>query len=85
MRILALAALLGVVLVPSESFGEELRIDYTRFCVWMDCDRRGAVRFRYDITEDNGNLGRLRSGDSLRPLATGAKPLAVFEVPLIAA
>jgi len=52
-------AVLGIF--SSTSYGEVLQVDYTGFSVWLDCERRGAVRFRYEIDKDTGNLGRLHS------------------------
>lgn len=35
-----------------------LRLDYTGFTVWLDCDIRGAIRFRYNAQRDTGNAKR---------------------------
>lgn len=62
MRRLYLTTLVTVVaLLADKSYAQILRIDYTGFSAWLDCDRRGAIRFWYAITEDDGDLGRLHS------------------------
>ena len=38
--------------------GEVLRVDYEGFSVWLDCDRRGAVAFRYNAQRDSGDHKR---------------------------
>ncbi|TNC80283.1 MAG: DNA/RNA non-specific endonuclease [Oleiphilus sp.] len=35
-----------------------LRLDYEGFTVWLDCERRGAVMFRYNAQRDTGNHKR---------------------------
>ena len=35
------------------------RIDYPGFTVWIDCSRRGAIKFRYNAQHDTGNEARL--------------------------
>ena len=35
-----------------------IRLDYDGFTVWLDCGRRGAVRFRYIAKVDHGKLDR---------------------------
>ena len=35
-----------------------LRLDYEGFTVWLDCERRGAVKFRYNAQRDTGNQPR---------------------------
>jgi len=37
------------------------RIDYEGFTVWVDCDKRGAVKFQYNAQHDTGNFKRLKS------------------------
>jgi len=37
------------------------RIDYEGFTVWVDCDRRGAVKFQYNAQRDTGRFKRLKS------------------------
>ncbi len=36
-----------------------IRLDYEGFTVWLDCSRRGAVKFRYIAQPDTGKLDRL--------------------------
>ncbi|NOR70648.1 MAG: DNA/RNA non-specific endonuclease [Methylomarinum sp.] len=40
---------------PSNNF---LKLDYEGFTVWLDCDRRGAVKFQYNAQRDTGNFKR---------------------------
>lgn len=35
-----------------------LRLDYDGFTVWLDCARRGAVKFSYNVQHDSGNIKR---------------------------
>jgi len=35
-----------------------LQLNYEGFTVWLDCARRGAVRFQYTLTRDQGNRQR---------------------------
>ncbi|MBB1488167.1 DNA/RNA non-specific endonuclease [Oceanospirillum sediminis] len=35
-----------------------IRLDYTGFTIWLDCEQRGAVRFRYNAQRDTGNAKR---------------------------
>ncbi len=37
---------------------EILRLDYEGFTIWLDCDRRGAVKFRYNAQHDTGSHKR---------------------------
>jgi len=42
-----------------ESISENLmRLDYEGFTVWLDCEKRGAVKFRYNAQRDTGNFKR---------------------------
>lgn len=47
--------------VPVVHAGEILRVDYEGFSVWVDCDRRGAVVFRYNAQRDTGQHSRVRN------------------------
>jgi endonuclease G len=38
-----------------------LRLHYEGFTLWLDCRRRGAVKFRYHAQRDQGDLGRQAS------------------------
>ena len=35
-----------------------MRLDYEGFTVWVDCEKRGAVKFQYNAQHDNGSLPR---------------------------
>ena len=37
------------------------RIDYEGFTVWVDCDKRGAVKFQYNTQNDTGSFKRHKS------------------------
>jgi endonuclease G len=43
----------------SPVFADILRLDYDGFTIWLDCARRGAVKFRYNAQRDQGTLPRL--------------------------
>jgi endonuclease G len=45
----------------SPAAAEVLRLDYEGFSIWLDCDRRGAVKFRYNAQRDQGDFKRLKS------------------------
>ena len=34
------------------------KLDYEGFTVWVDCEKRGAVKFQYNAQHDTGNLKR---------------------------
>lgn len=38
-----------------------MRLDYEGFTVWLDCDKRGAVKFQYNAQRDTGSLARADS------------------------
>ena len=38
--------------------GDILKLDYPGFTVWLDCSKRGAIKFRYNAQRDNGNEKR---------------------------
>jgi endonuclease G, mitochondrial len=38
-----------------------IQVDYTGFTVWLDCQRRGAVKFQYNAQHDTGNLPRSKN------------------------
>jgi len=38
--------------------GHLLRLNYDGFTVWLDCEQRGAVKWRYNAQHDDGNLPR---------------------------
>ncbi|BBA33598.1 DNA/RNA endonuclease G, NUC1 [Methylocaldum marinum] len=54
-----------IALPPTEIHreGNFLRLDYEGFTVWIDCEKRGAVKFRYNAQHDDGKEPR---SDSFR-------------------
>jgi len=42
----------------TEKNGKLTRLDYEGFTVWLDCSKRGAVKFRYNAQRDTGNYKR---------------------------
>jgi endonuclease G len=52
--------LAGLLFVSSVqlALAEVLELAYGGFTVWLDCERRGAVRFRYNAQRDGGNVPR---------------------------
>ena len=52
---------LAIFLSLSAHASEIKRIDYEGFAVWMDCDKRGAVKFQYNAQHDTGSFKRLKS------------------------
>jgi endonuclease G len=38
--------------------GKILKLDYQGFTVWLDCSKRGAVKFRYNAQHDTGSAKR---------------------------
>lgn len=38
--------------------GDILKLDYEGFTVWLDCSKRGAVKFQYNAQHDTGNQPR---------------------------
>ena len=57
--------LLAVITISVTSFSahasEIKRIDYEGFTVWVDCDKRGAVKFQYNAQHDTGSFKRHKS------------------------
>lgn len=56
--------LLATLLFSLPSFAENksnnqiIKLDYTGFTIWLDCDKKGATRFRYNAQRDTGNAKR---------------------------
>jgi endonuclease G, mitochondrial len=50
-----------LLFLPSVLLAEVLKLDYEGFTVWLDCDKRGAVKFKYNATRDTGNHKRYKS------------------------
>lgn len=57
------ATTIGLPIVTTDRSypGEVLRVDYEGFTVWLDCEKRGAVAFRYNAQRDVGNHPRSSS------------------------
>ena len=36
-----------------------MKLDYEGFTVWLDCEKRGAVKFQYNAQHDNGSFPRV--------------------------
>ena len=57
--------LLAVITISVTSFSahasEIKRINYEGFTVWVDCDKRGAVKFQYNAQHDTGSFKRHKS------------------------
>ena len=47
-----LSLLTGIV------WAEERRVDYEGYTLWLDCEKRSAVRFEYTIGKDTGDEKR---------------------------
>lgn len=41
--------------------GNLLRLNYEGFTIWLDCEKRGAVKWRYNAQHDNGNERRSKT------------------------
>jgi endonuclease G len=54
----ALVAILLLLGLLSPAAAGVLRLDDEGFAVWLDCERRSAVKFRYNAQRDHGNLER---------------------------
>ncbi len=57
-RVLLTVALL---LFATAASGQVLELRYEGFTVWLDCSKRGAIRFEYMATQDTGSLPRKSS------------------------
>lgn len=44
--------------IPQQNSAQVKRLDYPGFTVWLDCSRRGAVKFQYNAQHDTGNAAR---------------------------
>ena len=56
-----------------------LHLDYHGFTIWLDCNRRGAVKFRYNTQRDQGDFGRLGTFSSIQMcLPAVSRPLRVL-------
>lgn len=43
----------------SDNANKLLQLNYEGFTIWLDCAKRGAVKFRYNAQRDTGNAKRL--------------------------
>ncbi len=50
-----------MVIVADNNSANLMRLDYEGFTVWLDCSKRGAVKFRYNAQRDTGNFKRSSS------------------------
>ena len=41
--------------------GKLLQLNYEGFTVWLDCEKRGAMKFQYNAQHDTGNEPRAKS------------------------
>lgn len=48
----------SVFAVQPKQDGKLLRLDYFGFTVWIDCAKKGAVKFRYNAQRDSGSAER---------------------------
>lgn len=59
---LPVSILITATLAPINTASAEiLRRDYQGFTLWIDCDRRGVVRYQYNVQRDTGNNARSNS------------------------
>ena len=47
-----------LLIVVSPTAAEIKRLDYEGFSIWLDCTKRGAIKFRYNAQRDQGELKR---------------------------
>jgi hypothetical protein len=59
-----------VVSSLSPARADMLRLDYEGFTIWLDCERRGAVKFRY-----NAQRAQTLPTDLHRPLPSSDRRL----------
>ena len=54
-------------LLTGIAWAEERRVDYEGYTLWLDCEKRSAVRFEYTIGKDTGDeeRGKYKLDDSL--------------------
>jgi len=69
-----LAILLTALINGFVHASEIKRLDYEGFTVWVDCDRRGAVKFQYNAQHDTGSY--------LKPVETLFFGLVSFHINL---
>ena len=62
MKAVYLLAAITISVTSFSAYASEIkRIDYEGFTVWMDCDKRGAVKFQYNAQHDTGSYKRHKS------------------------
>ena len=61
------ASCIVLPLLTGIAWAEERRVDYEGYMLWLDCERRSAVRFEYTIGKDTGDeeRGNYKLDDSL--------------------
>jgi endonuclease G len=57
---------IGANKYPSESLkiptsGKLLQLNYEGFTIWLDCEKRGSMKFQYNAQHDTGNEVRTKS------------------------
>ena len=52
------ASLIVLSFLTSTVWAEERRVDYEGYTLWLDCEKRSAVRFEYTIGRDTGDEKR---------------------------
>ena len=40
---------------------KDIRLDYEGYSLWLDCDKKAAVRFRYNAQRDTGDFKRVKT------------------------
>ncbi|MCX7075480.1 MAG: DNA/RNA non-specific endonuclease [Methylococcales bacterium] len=48
-------------LITTNTSAQIMKLDYEGFTVWLDCEKRGAVKFQYNAQHDNGSFPRVSS------------------------
>jgi endonuclease G len=48
-----------IPVTPSVSQNNLMKLDYDGFTVWLDCEKRGAVKFQYNAQRDTGSFPRV--------------------------
>jgi len=51
-----------IILVSFSANASDIqKLDYEGFTVWIDCEKRGAVKFQYNAQRDTGSFKRKKS------------------------
>jgi endonuclease G len=53
-----LIVMVALISTLSPALADVLRLDYEGFTLWLDCERHGAVKFRYNAQRDQGDFKR---------------------------